>query len=104
MSRSASSYLVAAVLLTLSLTSNVATVESFSPGLGPVVRSHSTTVCYAKTNGDAFKDSEYVFISMEEAEEALRQERASFDKERQELKSMVEAQRTQLEELTRRQA
>jgi hypothetical protein len=60
------------------------------------VRSASAHFANNKDN-----DSEYVFISMEEAEAALRRERLEFDKERHELNSMLEKQRTQLEDLCR---
>jgi chromosome segregation ATPase len=105
---SSSSFLVA-VLLAL-FTSSFSLVNAFAPHLGPVVArsqaSPSVVLRYANNNNNnnnKNNDVEYVFISMEEAEEALRQERMQFDRERQQMRGLLEDQRRQLEELAARQ-
>jgi hypothetical protein len=108
-------------LLVVSLfASGISTVDGFAPNLGPIVSVNShgavsrmtaatkSAVTVVVMHGSSNKreedpsEVEYVFISMEEAEEALRKERARFDKEKAEMRYLLEVQRNQLEELAGR--
>jgi hypothetical protein len=88
-------------------------IDAYAPRLGllgrPKIVSNFVVCQYADTNDNNHEqrsgssDVKYVFISMEEAEQALRHERTIFDKERQEMRGILEDQRRQLEELASRQ-
>ncbi|KAG7345910.1 hypothetical protein IV203_004977 [Nitzschia inconspicua] len=102
-SSSSSSCFLMAFLLAFS-SSRMSMSNAFAPQLGPVVVRTKTLSSIVRQYGTGDKnDVEYVFISVEEAEEALRHERMQFDKERQQMHVMLEDQRRQLEELASRQ-
>lgn len=60
---------------------------------------------YPKRSGaSSYSDEEYVFISVEEAEQAMRRERMQYERDHEEMRRLIAEQRHQLDELTNRAA
>jgi hypothetical protein len=89
----------------------ISIADAFAPTslVGRTTSVSNVLVCQYANNDNIHEkkssrgDVKYIFISVEEAEEALRQERMFFDKERQQMRGLLDDQRRQLEELASRQ-